>query len=157
VNVAPDSLFEFLLGEWRIEGAPRVSALVARFHGVPRYTGRWRASRAGGAIVDVLRLTDGQGVERVHTRYERRLSPTTGKWVTRETNRLGETTVSSTITVQGRDVILLTPGGTEAGLRIRARFIEISATRFRYVRERSTDGGRTWEEPTLTLSAHRER
>lgn len=145
-----DTLFDFLVGEWRVDASPRVSRLAALVHGAPRYRGTWRGQRTNRGVSDELRVADKTGATRYLLRFDRQLDGATRRWLVRETNRDGEVSAPmQAAMVNG----LLT--FTAPDRRTRSRFVERTATRFRYVREVSTDGGRTWEEPVLVVTAER--
>lgn len=145
-----DTLFEFLVGEWRVEASPRVSKLAALVHGVPRYSGFWRGQRSAEGVVDELRVTDAAGTTRLVLRFDRRYDPVTRTWRVREVERDGSARVGRPPVVTPGAITLPSADGT-----FRSRFVERTSTRFRYVREVSADGGRTWSEPVMSVIATR--
>ena len=150
-NAVPsDSLFDFLNGEWRVVASPRVSRLAALVHGAPRYTGYWRGHHTESGISDELRLTNANGATQLVLRFQRMFDTGLRRWNVREVDRSGAASaVMHPVVAKGEITIL-------AANRVwRSRFVERTPNRFRYLREVSNDGGRTWEEPVLVVTAER--
>lgn len=147
---ARDTLFDFLIGDWRVEVSPRVSRLAALVHGAPRYRGTWRGQRTDRGVSDELRVADDAGSTKYLLRFDREHDAVMRRWQVRETNRDGAVSPPMTAGMASGLLTLTAPDR-----RTRSRFSERTATRFRYVREVSTDGGRTWEEPVLVVTAER--
>jgi hypothetical protein len=145
-----DTLFDFLVGEWRVEASPRISKLAAFVHGVPRFTGHWRGRRTDAGVSDEVRAADAGGVPRLVLRFERGHDPRTRSWSVQEIDRDGKASERMQPIVTTEAITL------PAASRVyRSRFVERTPTRFRYLREVSPDGGRTWEEPVLVVTATR--
>lgn len=150
--------FDFLIGRWTVTGTPRVSALVARFHGVPQLTGTWQAARGpdGRVIQDDLRATDATGRAWVAKHASRTYDVSSKLWKVNE----GSTTDTAPTRVQrhAADIVVTTEGRTRQGDRvlIRRRFSEMRPASFRYTQDRSEDEGQTWEAPDFVLLVNRQ-
>ncbi len=147
---ARDTLFDFLVGDWRVEATPRVSKLAAFVHGVPRYTGHWRGRRTEAGVSDELRVADAGGTTQMLLRFERLYDAPSRSWSVREIDRDGASSARLK-PILTKDAITLLAATRMA----RTRFVERTPTRFRYLREVSNDGGRTWEEPVFVVTATR--
>lgn len=150
-HAAPrDTVFDFLVGDWRVEASPRVPKLAAFVHGVPRFSGRWHATRTARGVADELRVNEADGSARLILRFERDVEGAPSTWRVREFDRDGKATAIMTLAVSAGTITL-----TATDRASRSRFVEVTPTRFRYLREVSSDGGRTWEEPVLVVTATR--
>jgi hypothetical protein len=147
------------VGQWDLVVRPKVSGLAARIHGAPRLLGTWKAWKAldGRGIEDELRIVDGSGNPSALSRAVRVWSPAERRWSIASADAYrGRVSVSTATwsgsvmeaTGQGAD-----PGGTPTTTR--SRFSAITATSFRFVQDRSADGGKTWDEAVLTIEAKR--
>lgn len=151
--------FDFLIGQWEIELAPKGNGLVAMIHGTPKLQGMWKAWRAfdGFGIEDELRVIDASGnpVSLAHAQrifdvkskrwlsssldvYRARFSSATAQWLDGEMRTSGSAT-----SAEGKPMLT------------RSRFFDITPERFRMTQDRSLDEGRSWEEGVLTVSAKR--
>ena len=150
--------FNFLVGQWELVVKPAAQGLAQRVHGVPKLVGVWKAWRAldGWGIEDELRVTDASGnpVNLSHaTRYYDRTART---WKTSQIDVYrGVFTLSTAQFANGQ--MTTSSRGTDSDGKAylsRGRFTGISGNAFRYVQERSTDNGKSWDE-NLTIDAKR--
>lgn len=151
--------FDFLIGQWDLEVAPRVSSLAAALHGTPRLLGSWKAWRAfdGFGIADEVRIVDGSGnpvslnhALRIYDAkakrwtiagldvYRARISSASAQWQDGEMRTTGSGT---------------TPDGKPT--LTRSRFHDIGPDRFKLRQDRSTDDGASWDDGVLVISARR--
>jgi hypothetical protein len=150
--------FNFLVGQWELVVKPAASGLAQRIHGVPKLVGVWKAWRAldGWGIEDELRVTDAScnPVNLTHaTRYYDRTSKT---WKSSAIDVYRGVFTSSTSQFANGQMTS-TSRGTDADGKAyltRGRFSGISRNTFRFVQERSTDNGKSWDE-NLTIEAKR--
>ncbi|MBL0939406.1 MAG: hypothetical protein IBJ03_10945 [Gemmatimonadaceae bacterium] len=145
-----DTLFDFLNGEWRVEASPRISKLAALVHGVPRFTGHWRGNRNENGVSDELRLAKSDGATHLVLRFQRVFDSSARVWNVREIDRSGAASAAMRPMVAKGEIII--PAANRVA---RSRFVERTPNHFRYLREVSNDGGRTWEEPVLVVTAER--
>jgi hypothetical protein len=151
---------DFLLGDWTLVVLPHVSTMVAMVHGQPKLAGSWKAWRSveGFGIEDEMRVTSPEGdplafshALRVFDRsgqrwratlldvYRTRFDTSTGVLAAGELIFTGEERHAD----DGRFVVA------------RARFGQITRDGFHWQQELSYDHGKTWEEPSLVIEAHR--
>jgi hypothetical protein len=151
--------YDFLLGEWKLAIEVPPPSLAARIHGMPKLVGTWRAHRGleGWGITDELRITDEAGNPVSLTHNVRFYDPKARQWAISALDVYRG--VFTAPIAQWRDGEMhLTSRGTDAEGRAyvqRTRTFEISQNGFRVQQDRSLDGGRTWEEGTLKITARR--
>jgi hypothetical protein len=150
--------FDFLVGQWEVEIRLPAQGLAQRIHGTPRLSGTWKAWRAldGWGLEDDLRVVDGSGNPVTLSHAVRMFDATARRWVVSalDVYRARWTTA----TAEWRDGEMhLSGSGTSAegeAYVTRTRFYDITAQAFKMRQERSTDGGRTWDE-ALRMDARR--
>jgi hypothetical protein len=150
---------DFLVGQWELSVKVPATSLATRLHGMPKLVGSWKAWRAfdGYGIEDELRITDASGnpVTLVHSlRYYDR---TTRQWnITSLDVYRGK--VSTLTSSWGKGTMLQESRGVDQEGKpylVRARFIDITPTAFRFRQDRSYDDGKSWKEDTLVIQAKR--
>jgi hypothetical protein len=146
------SKFDFLLGHFELKVMPQARTLGQRMHGVPTYTGTWRARRTskGRGIEDELRVVDDAGNTRSVTRFLRSYDTVAKAWrisTVDTTTGAPMATYRVTSEASALNVIAAAPGTDSEGKAYlsRGRFIEITDAAFIFLQERSYDGGRKWE------------
>jgi hypothetical protein len=151
--------FDFLVGQWDLTVHPRVSSLAARIHGAPKLAGTWKAWRAfdGWGIEDELRIMDASG-NPMSLSHALRVYDAAGKQWSASVLDVYRGTFGAATGSWGGDALTITSRGTDAEGRptmLRSRFSDITADRFRLQQDRSTDGGKTWDEGVLRIEAKR--
>ena len=151
--------FDFLIGQWDLDVRPAVSGLAARIHGAPKFRGSWKAWRAfdGWGIEDELRILDTGGDLRSISHALRVYDQTAARWSLTTLDVLRARFNASSATWSSKEMVATAPGRDQDGKAhlVRARFFEIAANGFRYEQSRSYDNGKTWENPTLKITAKR--
>jgi len=151
--------FDFLVGRWAIEARPKVSSLVAMIHGAPRLTGSWQASRSpdGMGVDDEMRIVDGSGNPLSLTRTHRGWVAADKRWKISGTDVLRKHSSESTAQWIGGEMNVsghsADPDGTPQ--LTRTRYFQITPNSFRMQQDASSDNGRTWDEATIVIDAHR--
>lgn len=151
--------YDFLVGQWELTVAPKVSGLVARIHGVPKLSGTWRASRAldGWGIEDELRIVDESGNPQAYTRFVRIYDPAARLWKVVSVEVYRQQVTQGTARWTGTEMVTMGTGTDRDGrtYATRTRITRISANAFRFQQDRSYDAGRTWDEARLVIDAKR--
>ncbi|CAG0972768.1 hypothetical protein GPROT1_01695 [Gammaproteobacteria bacterium] len=151
--------FDFLIGQWSLDVRPKVSGLAARIHGAPKFTGTWKAWRAfdGWGIEDELRILDSSGGLRSVAHALRVFDVAAGRWSLTTLDVMRARFTPSSARFEGRAMVVTATAKDQDGKDhlVRVRFHEITATGFRYEQARSYDQGKTWEDPTLRITARR--
>jgi hypothetical protein len=151
--------YDFLIGEWSLDVRPAASGLAARIHGAPKFSGTWKAWRAfdGWGVEDELRIVDTQGALRSVAHAMRVFDQAAGRWSQTTLDVLRARFLPSTAEWKGKEMVVTAAAKDQDGKDhlARVRFFEITATGFRYEQARSYDQGRTWEDPTLKITARR--
>jgi hypothetical protein len=142
--------FDFLVGQWEVEIRLPAQGLAQRIHGAPRLSGTWKAWRAldGWGLEDELRIVDGSGNPMTLSHAVRAYDATARRWSV-STLDVYRSRWSSAAGEWREGEMHLSGSGTGAdgqAYQTRTRFHDIAPERFRMRQERSTDGGRTWEE-----------
>jgi hypothetical protein len=153
------SQYDFLLGQWDVVVKPKVGGLVSLIHGAPTLHGSWKGWRAldGWGIEDELRIADESGnpvgyshATRVYAAaakhwsiavidvYRQRLTTSSAEWLNGQMSATSEA---------------IDPSGKP--YRSRTRFSDITPNGFRYQQDVSYDGGATWDEARLVMTAKR--
>ena len=159
--VAPPEVaqFDFLIGQWDIEVAPKTSGLVAMIHGTPPLLGTWKAWRAfdGFGVDDELRVVDGGGNPKNLSRSLRIYDAKARRWIIESLDVYGPRFSAATAAWQGGEMHVSSSGSMPDGkpYQSRTRFYEISADHFTVRQDRSYDNGATWDEGALTINARR--
>lgn len=151
--------FDFLIGQWALEVRPAVSGLAARIHGAPKFSGTWKAWRAfdGWGLEDELRILDTRGNLRSIAHTVRVFDQTAARWNQNTLDVLRARFNPGNATWNGKEMVS-TAAATDADGKAhlaRVRFFDVSPTGFRWEQARSYDNGRTWEDPTLRITAKR--
>lgn len=146
--------FDFLVGQWEVTVAAKVSSLAARMHGAPKLAGTWKAWRAldGRGIEDELRITDAAGNPRSLSHSVRLYDGETRRWVVSSLDVYRAVFTESTGELNGTTLTLTSRAVNGEGKAVmsRRRFTKITPTAFRVVVERSADDGKTWDELQTT-------
>ena len=150
--------FNFLIGQWDLTVKPAATTFAQKIHGTPKLLGTWKAWRAldGFGIEDELRITDGSGNPMSLNHTVRYYDATARKWKTTMIDVYRGVFTSSTAEMRGSEMMTFGQG-TDAGGKpylARARYSDISPTKFTFTTQRSTDNGRTWSD-NLTIEAKR--
>jgi hypothetical protein len=150
--------FDFLIGQWQVVAEPHVSALVAMIHGQPKLLGSWKAWRSfdGFGIEDELRLTDAAGNPVLLSHSMRAFDRAAGHWSSAMLDVYRSSWKQATAAWKDGQMTV-TARGLEDRREVvwRSRFDQITAQGFRWQQDRSYDGGRTWDEPSLRITAQR--
>jgi hypothetical protein len=150
--------FNFLVGQWELSVKPAATSLAQRVHGTPKLTGTWKGWRAldGWGIEDELRITDASGNPMALTHALRLYDVTAAKWKTSAVDPYRSIITSSTAEWRGAEMLTSSQGKDAEGKPYLSRgtFSKISPSTFRYIQQRSTDNGKTWND-NLTIDAKR--
>ena len=151
--------FDFLLGDWTVVAMPHVSKMVALIHGQPKLAGTWKAWRSveGFGIEDEMRLQGPSGDPLSFAHTLRIFDRASGRWISTVVDVYRTRVQSSRGTWSGNEMTSQAEvqGEDGKGFLVRSRFAAISADAFHWEQQRSYDAGKTWEEPTLVIDAHR--
>lgn len=151
--------FDFLIGEWELEVRPAVSGLAAKLHGAPKLAGTWKGWRAfdGWGVEDELRILDTRGNLRTIAHAMRVYDQSAGRWALTTLDVLAARFSPGSASWSGKEMTTTVPGkdGDGKAILTRVRYFEITPNGFKYEQARSYDNGRTWEDPTLRISARR--
>lgn len=151
--------FDFLIGQWELTVTPKVSGLAARIHGSPRLLGTWKAWKAfdGFGIEDELRIIDASGNPSALSHALRVFDASGRHWAITSLD-VYRTRFATASAEWKNGEMISTSNGTDAEgkpMVVRSRFHAITASRFRFQQDRSTDAGRTWNEGVLRIEAKR--
>ena len=153
------SQFDFLIGEWNLDVRPQVSSIAALVHGVPKLKGTWKAARAfdGFGIQDELRITESNGTARSLSQCMRVYDASAQRWSQTTLDVYRARFIAGTATWSNGVMTATAPGKDADGKAVvgRARFSDISPKGFKFTQDRSYDGGTTWKDPTLLITARR--
>ncbi len=151
--------FDFLLGQWELDVHVKTGGIAAMIHGTPKLSGTWRAWRAvdGRAIEDELRIVDASGNPLTLDRALRFYSADEKRWKTAGIDLQHSRTYESVGQFQDGEMRVEGRSTESEGKQTstRTRYLDITADAFRLLQERSTDGGKTWEETGVTIEAKR--
>lgn len=152
--------FDFLVGEWDLAVKVPAPSLAARIHGLaPKLRGVWKGWRGldGFGIEDELRITDEAGNPRSFSHAVRYFDPVNRRWATTGLDVYRGRTSTGTAQWNGREMLVTTNGTDLDGKPVvsRSRWYDITPAGFKFVQDRSTDGGKTWAEGTIRIDAKR--
>jgi hypothetical protein len=153
------SQFDFLIGQWELVVTPKVNSLAAKIHGAPTFVGTWKAWRAldGFGVEDETRIVDRSGNPMALGQALRVYSANDRRWVMTTIDAYRGKVTSATGEWRGNEMVITGHGVDEDGkpLQTRTRFFEVTATSFKFQQDRSSDGGKTWDEGILRIAAKR--
>lgn len=153
------SQFDFLIGQWELVVTPKVSSLAAKIHEAPTFVGTWKAWRAvdGFGVEDELRIMDRSGNPSSLSQALRVYSANERRWIITGIDAYRGRASSSSGDWKGTEMVIAGQGTDEEGkaYQTRTRYYDITPSSFKYQQDRSSDGGRTWEEGTLKIAAKR--
>lgn len=151
--------FDFLVGQWELEVAPKVNGLAAMIHGAPKLVGSWKAWKSfdGYGLDDELRILDASGNPLSLSHSQRIFDAKTKRWLVSGLDVYRVRFGSSSGQWQDGEMRLEGSGQNAEGkpMLTRTRFTEITVDRFKMRQDRSLDNGANWEEGTLTVVAKR--
>jgi hypothetical protein len=151
--------FDFLVGQWEVEAKPKVSGLVALIHGAPKLVGSWKAWRGfdGFGIEDELRIVDASGNPLSLNHALRLFDRNQNRWTVVNVDVYRAKVSNSSAQWDGSQMRIEGSGvdGEGKAYRSRTRYFDVAADAFRMQQDRSYDDGKTWDEGTLTIDAHR--
>jgi len=150
--------FNFLVGQWELTVKPAATTLAQKIHGMPKLTGSWKAWRAldGWGVEDELRITDKSGNPVSLSHAVRYYDAASRRWKTSGLDVYRGIFTSAVAEMRGTDIVASSSGTDTEGKPYlsRSRYSDISANGFRFVQERSTDKGKSWQE-NLVIDAKR--
>jgi hypothetical protein len=151
--------FDFLVGQWQVNGEVKTSGIMALVHGQPKLAGSWKAwhTADGQAIEDELTLTDASGTLLSAVHFTRRFSREEKCWKISARDAYKGALPQATARRQGDDMLVTSSGTTPEGkhYRHRTHYLDITPAGFRMVQDRSYDDGKTWDTAAMTLDVHR--
>ena len=151
--------FDFLVGQWELSGAIKVSGLVALIHGQPKLAGSWKAWRKadGSGIEDDMKLTDASGNPTTSVHFRRTFSSGENCWKITGNDANRGILEPATGRWQGDQMLVMGSGTSHEGKRYQTRthYLAITPASFRMVQDRSFDDGKTWDDAVVTLNARR--
>lgn len=153
------SQYDFLIGQWELTVKPKAVGLAARVHGVPKLTGTWKAWRAldGWGIEDELRIVDASGNPQALTHHVRVYDMSARRWVISAVDAYRQRVTRSTAQWSGNAMVVSGEGTDAEGkaYSTRTRITAVTPSSFRYQQDRSSNGGKSWDEATLVIEAKR--
>ena len=153
------SQYDFLLGEWQLTVEVPPASLAERLHGVPKLTGTWKAWRAldGFGVEDEVRITDQAGNPLSLTHTVRVYDAEARRWRLATLDVYRARFFSPAVEFRDGEVHLRSRGTDPDGDEFlsRTRIYDVEPDRFRLRQDRSSDGGRSWEEGALRIEARR--
>lgn len=151
--------FDFLNGDWTLSAVQRYAGLAGMIHGGPKMTGTWKARRAfdGFGVEDELRLFDTSGNPVMFSTAMRVFDATDHHWTVSSLDVYRTHFSTSTAEWQdGKMIVTTQPTDPAAKASMtRLRFFDIKPTSFTAWQDKSTDGGKTWDEGRLRIEAKR--
>ena len=151
--------YDFLLGEWQLAVEVPPASLAARIHGMPKLVGTWKAWRAldGWGITDELRITDEAGNPVSLSHNVRYYDAKQRRWAISTLDVYRGAFSSPAAEWRGGQMHLTSRGTDPEGRAYlnRTRIFEITPNGFRLQQDRSFDGGGSWEEGALKITARR--
>jgi hypothetical protein len=153
------SQFDFLIGQWELVVTPKVNSLAAKIHGAPTLLGTWKAWRAvdGFGLEDELRITDRSGNPSALSASMRVDSVNERRWIISGIDAYRGRASSASGAWRGSEMVVAGQGADEQGkpYQTRTRYFDITPTSFKFQQDRSSDGGKSWEEGVLKIAAKR--
>ena len=153
------SQYDFLVGEWELLVKPAAVGLMQKMHGVPNLRGTWKATRTadGLGIEDVLRIVDRSGNPVAVTRFVRTYDDAAKHWAITAADSVHGKVTKATAEWMRTEMVTIGDASDEDGKKFisRARISGPTPTSFKYMQDRSYDGGATWGEVVLTIYAQR--
>ena len=153
------SQFDFLIGQWELVVTPKVNSLAAKIHGAPIFLGTWKAWRAidGFGVEDELRIMDKSGNPNALGQTLRVYSANDHQWIITAVDAYRGRASSAKGDWQNGAMVVVGQGTDEEGkpYQTRTRYFDITPAAFKYQQDRSSDGGKTWDEATLKIAAKR--
>ncbi|AVP96404.1 hypothetical protein C7S18_03990 [Ahniella affigens] len=158
-SATPTHEFDFLVGDWTLTVHPRINALAAMIHGAPELLGTWHAERAfaGQGLEDELRITDASGNPAGWVRTLRIYDQSSRKWKQASVDVQRVVTNLGNAEWRNQEMWQISERRNLDGTvhQIRLRFHDIQKDQFSVQQDRSEDGGKTWDEAVLTMTATR--
>ena len=152
------SQFNFLVGQWELSVKPAPTTLAQKIHGIPKLTGTWKAWRAldGWGVEDELRITDASGNPLSLTHAVRVYDASAKRWKSSSVDPYRSVISTSVAEMRGEEIMTSSRGTDPEGkpYMSRGKYTKISPSTFRFIHERSTDNGKTWDT-NLTIDAKR--
>jgi hypothetical protein len=153
------SQFDFLIGQWELVVTPKVNSLAAKIHGAPTLLGTWKAWRAvdGFGIEDELRIMDRSGNPSALGEMLRVYSANDRQWIITGVDVYRGRASSAKGDWQNGAMVIIGQGVDEEGkpYQLRTRFFDITPAAFVFQQDRSSDGGKSWDEALLKITAKR--
>jgi hypothetical protein len=147
-----------MVGQWELDVRPLVTGL-ARIHGSPKFNGTWKAWRAldGWGIEDELKISDASGNPQAFTHSIRVYDPDAKRWNVTGLDVYHTKFSAANASWSGREMTQSSSGTDAEGkaYTTRTRVYDIKPTEFKWQQDRSYDGGKTWTEGTLRITAKR--
>ncbi|MFN0183352.1 MAG: hypothetical protein ACKVQR_05975 [Aquabacterium sp.] len=155
------SQFDFLIGQWDLDVTPKVGGLAAALHGAPKVVGTWKGWRAfdGFGVADELRIVDGSGNPLSFNHTLRVYDAKTRRWAIASLDVYRARISNASAQWQDGEMFATGNGTTPDGKPTlsRSRFHDIGPDRFRLRQDRSVDGGASWDDAVLVISARRRK
>jgi hypothetical protein len=153
------SQFDFLIGQWELVVLPKVNSLAVKIHGAPQLLGTWKAWRTldGFGVEDELRIMDRSGNPSALGEMLRVYSATDRQWIVTGVDAYRGRASSAKGDWQNGAMVIIGQGVDEEGkpYQLRSRFLDITPTAFTFQQDRSSDGGKTWDDALLKITAKR--
>jgi hypothetical protein len=153
------SQYDFLVGDWDLSVEVPPTSFAARIHGMPKLVGTWKARRGldGWGIEDDLRITDQAGNPTAMLHSVRYYDRSVKHWVISSLDVYRGGFRAATAEWRGNFMMV---GGSGTGpdgkpYITRTRVYDITPASFKFQQDRSDDGGKSWNEGTLKIEAHR--
>ena len=149
--------YDFLLGQWDLTVTPKAEGLAQRVHGVPKLSGTWKASRAldGWGIDDELRVVDKAGNPLALTHFVRLYDSEARQWRIVSVDAYRHRITTGTATWSNNEMTASSDGVDKDGkpVLLRTHTTNITANGFRFTQDRSSDGGKNWDDAVLVIEA----
>lgn len=153
------SQYDFLVGDWDLTVEVPPTSFATRIHGMPKLVGTWKARRAldGWGLEDDLRITDEAGNPTALLHSVRYYDRNVRHWVISSLDVYRGRFSNASADWRGNFMLL---GGNGIGVDgkpyvTRTRIYDITPGSFKFQQDRSGDGGKSWQEGTLKINAHR--
>ena len=150
--------FNFLAGQWELIVKPAPTSLGQRIHGVPKLVGTWKGWRAldGWGFEDELRITDNSGNPVMLSHAVRYYDAGAKQWKSSTVDVYRGVFTNATAQMSGSSIVTSSSGVDQEGKSYlsKSTYSAITPGSFKFVQQRSIDGGKTWKE-NLTIEAKR--